>query len=59
MNLEDGSYTDAYNTVKTLVKARCGDCFAFGDGIYWALEKLREGALKLDSERMEEDNGND
>lgn len=59
MNLEYGSYTDAYNTVKTLVKARCSDCFTFGDGIYWALEKLREGALKLDSERMEEDNGND
>lgn len=59
MNLEDGTYEEAYNIVQTLIKARCGDCFAFGDGIYWALEKLREGALKLDSECMEEDNGND
>ena len=53
MNLEDGTYEEAYNIVQTLIKARCGDCFAFGNGIYWALEKLREGALKLDSECME------
>lgn len=57
MNLEDGTYEEAYNTVQTLIKARCGDCFAFGNGIYWALEKLREGALKLDLEDTENDNG--
>ena len=57
MNLEDGTYDEAYNTVQTLIKARCGDCFAFGNGIYWALEKLREGALKLDLEDTENDNG--
>lgn len=57
MNLEDGTYEEAYNTVHTLIKARCGDCFAFGNGIYWALEKLREGALKLDLEDTENDNG--
>lgn len=58
MNLEDGTYEEAYNTVQTLIKARCGDCFAFGNGIYWALEKLREGTLKLDLEDTENDNGN-
>ena len=57
MNLEDGTYEEAYNTVQALIKARCGDCFAFGNGIYWALEKLREGALKLDLEDTENDNG--
>lgn len=57
MNLEDGTYEEAYNTVQTLIKARCGDCFAFGNGIYWALEKLRECALKLDLEDMENDDG--
>ena len=59
MNLEDGSYEEAYNTIHTLIKARCGDCFAFGNGIYWALEKLRKGALKLDSVNIEENEDGD
>lgn len=51
--IEDGSYMEAYNMIETLVKASCGDCFAFGSGVYWALEKLRESALKLDYEEKE------
>lgn len=51
--IEDGSYMEAYKMIETLIKARCGDCFAFGSGVYWALEKLRESALKLDSEEKE------
>ena len=52
--IEDGSYMEAYKMIETLIKARCGDCFAFGSGVYWSLEKLRESALKLDSEEKEE-----
>ena len=44
---------EAYKMIETLIKARCGDCFAFGSGVYWALEKLRESALKLDSREKE------
>lgn len=51
--IEDGSYMEAYKMIETLMKARCGDCFAFGSGVYWALEKLRESALKLDYEEKE------
>ena len=52
--IEDGSYMEAYKMIETLIKARCGDCFAFGSGVYWALEKLRESALKLDYGEKEE-----
>lgn len=51
--IEDGNYMEAYKMIETLIKARCGYCFAFGSGVYWALEKLRESALKLDSEEKE------
>ena len=44
---------EAYKMIETLIKARCRDCFAFGSGVYWALEKLRESALKLDYEEKE------
>ena len=51
--IEDGSYMEAYKMIEMLIKARCGDCLAFGSGVYWALEKLRESALKLDSGEKE------
>lgn len=49
--INEGKYIEAYNIIENiLVKTRCGNCFTFGDGVYWALEKLKMGAIKLDEE---------